>query len=291
MGSKLKRSWRLLGADGEGYWLTYVFAWALTLGLIVFGGAAWIAKGEYFQAFLCLMAQLLAISFAVLARRALDKEAGVAYVFANLAFMAGCCYWSELSLYNAWEASNSGVAISKSMAWFMAVLEPLLIWITEEIRFRKKAGEEFEADLPAYMPPVAEKPPEAPPRAFHVEPPRPSVEPEKAHPRPALTALQGGLNETDDAARRDLAKDLLSWGMRPVLVVAKTNIPPSTAKKWAHIVPVKYIPQGKPGFSDEQRRQSAQTMLEKGVPQGDIYQLTGVDLGDLRQKQVYAAGG
>lgn len=270
--SSKAKSYRLAGPDGESYWLTYCFAWALTLGLMYFGAMAWIDKGEYFQAFLCLMAQVLAISFAVLARRALDKEASFYYVLANLCFMLGCCYWSELSLYNAWEASNSGVHIDQGMAWFMAILEPLLIWITEEIRFARKArdeSEEIHVELPSAAAPVS-IPRETP------QTPAPVAE---ARQRPALHALQGGLSasigaaalvqpalaaiheaegRTNDAlapfqgeetlaleptqsaespldARRR-AKEMLANNVTPIEVHRKTGVPYSTCKKWAHSV-------------------------------------------------------
>lgn len=245
------------GSEGESYWLTYWASYGLTLGLIGFGAHAWLMQGELFQAFLCLASQLIAISVGVLARRAIHKGSHWFYWLIAAGSMLFLASIAEMGIQNAWRSSGSAVPLNEAQSWFIALLEPLLIWWVEEIRFKRREGAEI-ADVEKEKNPVPLENNKEPVQSVYKKEPQDSAQPSKTHQRPSLQALNGGLAAAvgvsallqpeiaihEAAGRvaaesplcpREKARELLASGDKGPTEVHKAcpEVPLGTIKRWA----------------------------------------------------------
>jgi len=115
-------------AAKEGYW--WINGIALALSAVIARMSA-VAYGEIDQAdraFVCIVAQALAIALAILARRALTGQMPLsAFIAALLA--GGCAWWAS---HGQWygDADRNG----EPMVIFMAALEPALFLLAEHIK-------------------------------------------------------------------------------------------------------------------------------------------------------------
>lgn len=233
----------------ERYWLTYFFAVALTAIVALYGAWGWLAadEPEPFKAVLCLVAQGLANGNAVLARRAIAKERPLMGLCA-FGLGAGCATFSAISLHHAW--TLDGAEIHWAMTAFLALLEPVMFWFVEEVKFAQK-------------PKTAEEIAEATLADLRGEP-----KAEPVHKRPNLRTIAGGLTgaaavalapsvahgspsghepicsepmaqKMSRSTARNLepdraqAKLLLAQGLTPYAVHKATHVPLSTLKRWA----------------------------------------------------------
>lgn len=107
--------------------------------VVIIGGfsvAAWCDGGEPFKAAMCAGAQLLAIVFAILARRAMTGEMPASTV-ASAVGCVGCAWWAAQGIQHAWE--TNGASVNMPMVVFLAAVEPGLFLLAEHIREGREA--------------------------------------------------------------------------------------------------------------------------------------------------------
>jgi len=119
----------------NGYWWINAVGIALTLTVAFMSIGAYNAAGEPSKAMLCVMAQIVAIAAAILARRSFTGHMPIAGIVV-LVFAGGCAYWSSHGLALAWygQADQLGVEVV-----FLALLEPGLFLLAEHIKEGREA--------------------------------------------------------------------------------------------------------------------------------------------------------
>lgn len=115
----------------EGYW--WINGAALTLSVVVahMSWSAYSADGHPDRALVCIVTQVLAITSAILARRALTGQMPIAAIAAAV-LTAGCAWWASHGLALTWygDADRNG----EPMVIFIAALEPALFLLAEHIK-------------------------------------------------------------------------------------------------------------------------------------------------------------
>lgn len=107
--------------------------------VVVIGGfsvAAWCNEGEPFRAAMCAGAQVLAIVFAILARRAMTGQMPVSAIFSAIGCL-GCAWWAAQGIQHAWQ--TNGASVNMAMVVFLAAVEPALFLLAEHIREGREA--------------------------------------------------------------------------------------------------------------------------------------------------------
>lgn len=225
----------------ERYWLTYVFAVALTAIVALYGAWGWLAaqQPEPFKAILCLVAQGLANGNAVLARRALSKDRPTMALGA-LALGAGCAVWSAISLHHAWTLDGS--EIHWTMTAFLALLEPIMFWFVEEVRLAPRpqsAADLADETLNELRQPGSKRPALRTIAGGLTGAAAIALAPVQAEARQPVqqhepaTQKQPKATARNNEPQRAQAKLLLAQGLTAWAVHKATNVPLSTCKRWA----------------------------------------------------------
>lgn len=126
----------------------YGFVHVAAIGYVaIIGGfsvAAWCSENEPFRAAMCAGAQVLAIVFAILARRAMTGQMPLAALLSGVG-CGGCAWWAAQGIQHAWQ--SNGTAINMPMVVFLAAVEPGLFLLAEHIREGREAlREAFKRD-------------------------------------------------------------------------------------------------------------------------------------------------
>lgn len=109
--------------------------------VVIIGGfsvAAW-GSEEPFRAAMCAGAQLLAIVWAILGRRAMTGQMPVS-AFLSAVGCVGCAWWAAQGIQHAWQ--SNGASVDMPMVVFLAAVEPGLFVLAEHIREGRDAVRE-----------------------------------------------------------------------------------------------------------------------------------------------------
>lgn len=120
----------------EGYWWINGIALVLSCVIASMSWSAYAAEQEPQRALACIMAQVVAIAMAILARRAMTGQMGWA-AFAALLAAGGCSWWASHGIALAWYGNQE--RNSEPMVVFLAALEPAIFLLAEHVREGRQA--------------------------------------------------------------------------------------------------------------------------------------------------------
>lgn len=120
----------------EGYWWINGIALVLSGVIASMSLSAYTAIDEPQRALACIVAQMVAIASAILARRAFTAQMGWAAIAALLA-AGGCSWWASHGIALAWYGDQE--RNSELMVIFLAALEPAIFLLAEHVREGRQA--------------------------------------------------------------------------------------------------------------------------------------------------------